>query len=90
MPPTVRRGRPYAAWNDRFDRPIRKPSTVVVTGAVSGRPLVVIPAYNEEESLPAVLKELAEQTPDYDVLVVSDGSTDRTVEVSPSPGWIMS
>ena len=27
-----------------------------------------------------MLKELAEQTPDYDVLVVSDGSTDRTVE----------
>ena len=41
------------------------------------RTIVIIPAYNEEESLPAVLKELREQTPDYDVLVVSDGSIDR-------------
>jgi glycosyltransferase involved in cell wall biosynthesis len=49
-------------------------------------PLVIIPAYNEEESLPAVLKELAEQTPDYDVLVVSDGSTDRTAELARSAG----
>ena len=38
------------------------------------RTLVIIPAYNEEASLPAVLKELAEQTPEYDVLVVSDTS----------------
>jgi glycosyltransferase involved in cell wall biosynthesis len=44
--------------------------------------LVIIPAYNEEESLGGVLKELAEQTPEYDVLVVSDGSTDRTAEVA--------
>jgi len=50
------------------------------------RPLVIIPAYNEEESLPAVLKELAEQTPDYDVLVVSDGSTDRTAELARAAG----
>jgi glycosyltransferase involved in cell wall biosynthesis len=50
------------------------------------RTLVVIPAYNEDESLPAVLKELAEQTPELDVLVVSDGSTDRTAEVARDAG----
>jgi len=50
------------------------------------RTLVIIPAYNEEASLPAVLKELAEQTPEYDVLVVSDGSTDRTAEISREAG----
>ncbi|HXY92578.1 MAG TPA: glycosyltransferase family 2 protein [Acidimicrobiia bacterium] len=48
--------------------------------------LVVIPAYNEQESLPAVLKELAEQTPEHDVLVVSDGSTDRTPDVAREAG----
>jgi glycosyltransferase involved in cell wall biosynthesis len=53
---------------------------------VNHRPIVIIPAYNEEESLPAVLKELAEQTPNYDVLVVSDGSTDRTAEVAHAAG----
>jgi glycosyltransferase involved in cell wall biosynthesis len=50
------------------------------------RTLVVIPAYNEEQSLPGVLKELAEQTPEYDVLVVSDGSVDRTAEVARAAG----
>jgi glycosyltransferase involved in cell wall biosynthesis len=50
------------------------------------RTLVVIPAYNEEQSLPAVLKELAEQTPEYDVLVVSDGSADRTADIARAGG----
>lgn len=50
------------------------------------RTLVVIPAYNEEQSLPAVLKELAEQTPEYDVLVVSDGSVDRTADIARANG----
>jgi glycosyltransferase involved in cell wall biosynthesis len=53
---------------------------------MSARTLVVIPAYNEEESLPSVLKELSEQTPQHDVLVVSDGSTDRTAEVAREAG----
>jgi glycosyltransferase involved in cell wall biosynthesis len=53
---------------------------------VSTRTLVIIPAYNEEDSLPGVLKELAEQTPEHDVLVVSDGSTDRTADVAREAG----
>jgi glycosyltransferase involved in cell wall biosynthesis len=53
---------------------------------VSTRTLVIIPAYNEEDSLPGVLKELAEQTPEHDVLVVSDGSTDRTADVARDAG----
>lgn len=43
---------------------------------------VVVPAYNEEERLPRTLARLAEyygaQEYPWDVLVVSDGSTDRT------------
>ncbi|WP_125774446.1 glycosyltransferase family 2 protein [Antribacter gilvus] len=46
------------------------------------RVLVVVPAWNEEEALPAVLDELTIQLPWADVLVVNDGSTDRTVEVA--------
>jgi glycosyltransferase involved in cell wall biosynthesis len=53
---------------------------------VSTRTLVIIPAYNEEDSLPGVLKELAEQTPEHDVLIVSDGSTDRTADVAREAG----
>lgn len=50
------------------------------------RLLAVIPAYNEEESLPATLKELAEVRPDVDAVVISDGSRDRTVEVARAMG----
>jgi glycosyltransferase involved in cell wall biosynthesis len=52
----------------------------------SARTLVIIPAYNEEDSLPGVLKELHEQTPEHDVLVVSDGSVDRTADVARAAG----
>jgi hypothetical protein len=44
--------------------------------------LVFLPAWNEEESLPAVLDELHQGLPQADVLVVDDGSTDHTAEVA--------
>ena len=44
--------------------------------------LVFIPAWNEEANLPAVLDALKAELPDADVLVVDDGSTDRTAEVA--------
>jgi glycosyltransferase involved in cell wall biosynthesis len=48
--------------------------------------LVFIPAWNEEENLPAVLEELRSELPDVDVLVVDDGSTDGTAEVARAGG----
>jgi len=48
--------------------------------------LVFIPAWNEEENLPAVLDDLAAGLPDVDVLVVDDGSTDRTADVARERG----
>ena len=48
--------------------------------------LVFIPAWNEETNLPAVLDELRDDLPDVDVLVVDDGSTDRTAEVAGEHG----
>ena len=48
--------------------------------------LVFIPAWNEEENLPAVLEELRSVLSDADVLVVDDGSTDRTAEVGQAHG----
>jgi glycosyltransferase involved in cell wall biosynthesis len=47
--------------------------------------LVFVPAWNEEESLPAVLTELQEGL-DADVLVVDDGSSDATAEVARAGG----
>jgi glycosyltransferase involved in cell wall biosynthesis len=48
--------------------------------------VVFIPAWNEEQNLPAVLQGLRERLPDVDVLVVDDGSTDRTAEVAREHG----
>ncbi len=44
---------------------------------------VVVPAYNEEEGLPVTLEKLLGQLDDsYEVIVVDDGSTDRTAEIA--------
>jgi len=48
--------------------------------------LVFVPAWNEEANLPAVLDELGARLPDADLLVVDDGSTDRTAEVARAHG----
>ena len=50
--------------------------------------LIIVPALNEEESLPATLKELREVVDDVDVVVVDDGSTDATAEVARRAGAV--
>lgn len=50
------------------------------------RTLVVIPAFNEEEALPDVLRDLAVHTPTLDILVVDDGSADGTARVAAANG----
>jgi glycosyltransferase involved in cell wall biosynthesis len=50
------------------------------------RLLVFVPAWNEEDNLPAVLEEIRTGLPDADVLVVDDGSTDRTADVAREGG----
>lgn len=51
---------------------------------------VIIPAYNEEnrlsKTLQAVDTYLKKQSYDYEILVVSDGSTDNTVQVAKDTG----
>jgi glycosyltransferase involved in cell wall biosynthesis len=44
--------------------------------------LVILPAYNEEAALPAVLAGLRARFPGFDLVVVDDGSADRTSEVA--------
>lgn len=43
--------------------------------------LAVIPAYNEEESILEVVRDLKENAPFVDVLVVNDGSSDGTAQL---------
>jgi glycosyltransferase involved in cell wall biosynthesis len=48
--------------------------------------LLIIPAFNEAEALPAVLADLSELDLDHDVVVVDDGSTDGTADVARAGG----
>ena len=48
--------------------------------------LVIVPALDEEESLGPILEEVAAVAPWVDVLVVDDGSRDRTAEVARAHG----
>jgi glycosyltransferase involved in cell wall biosynthesis len=52
----------------------------------AARVLVVVPAHNEEASLPGTLAEIRAKAPDVDVLVVDDGSRDRTAQVARAAG----
>ncbi len=45
---------------------------------MSGGVLVIIPTYNESESLPGVISRVRESVPDADVLVADDNSPDGT------------
>jgi glycosyltransferase involved in cell wall biosynthesis len=47
---------------------------------------VFVPAWNEEENLPDVLDGLQATLPEADVLVVDDGSTDRTAALAQEHG----
>src|SRR5215510_11027181 len=48
--------------------------------------IAIVPAYNEELNVGRVLAELRAFDPGLDVVVVSDGSTDRTAEVASAAG----
>lgn len=53
------------------------------------RTLVIVPAFNEEEALPRVLKELRASAEAFDIVVVDDGSTDSTGKVARAQGAIV-
>lgn len=50
------------------------------------RTLVIIPAYNEEESLAIVIRSVREFVPFADVVVVNDGSSDATPRIAAEKG----
>jgi glycosyltransferase involved in cell wall biosynthesis len=47
---------------------------------------IVIPAKNEEQGLAVMLPELLREYPEAEIIVVNDGSTDRTVQVCEDAG----
>jgi glycosyltransferase involved in cell wall biosynthesis len=48
--------------------------------------LAIVPAYNEQGSIVATVRDIREHAPDFDVVVVDDGSTDRTAALARAAG----
>lgn len=51
------------------------------------RLLIVIPAYNEEENIVRVVDDLTRRFPQYDYVVVNDGSRDKTAALCRAHGY---
>ncbi|MDE6943358.1 MAG: glycosyltransferase family 2 protein, partial [Lachnospiraceae bacterium] len=49
--------------------------------------LIIIPAYNESESIEGVVRHLMSRTLKYDYLIVNDGSTDHTLRICKEAGF---
>src|SRR3954454_1649498 len=50
------------------------------------RHLAIIPAYNEQGAIRATVEDVRDHAPDFDVLVVDDGSTDDTAAIARAAG----
>jgi len=55
----------------------------------NSRVLVIIPAYNEEKSIGRVIKEIKENAPGSDVVVIDDGSIDTTSRIARQNGTVV-
>lgn len=51
------------------------------------KPLLIIPAYNEQENIEKVVDQLIQEFPQYDYVIVNDGSEDRTEEICEKKGY---
>ena len=74
-------------------RRARVPDTVVAASSAAGLPglaelrrVAIVPAYNEELAVPRVIDELRAFDPGLDIVVVDDGSADRTAAAAAAKG----
>ena len=51
------------------------------------RTLIIIPAYNEQDSIDGTIADIEAHLPGFDYLVVNDGSSDRTAELLDERGY---
>jgi len=49
--------------------------------------LIIIPAYNEAENIERVVDDLIENYPQYDYVIINDGSKDKTPEICKQRGY---
>ena len=62
-------------------------STEEASGAEKAELLIVIPAYNEAENIERVVNHLTANFPQYDYVVVNDGSRDETAAICQRNGY---
>jgi len=55
----------------------------------TGKRLVIVPAFNESDSIERVVKGLTEHLPEVDIIVIDDGSTDSTSRRVPPPAKVV-
>lgn len=49
--------------------------------------LIIIPAYNEAANIEKVINNIVQNYPQYDYVIINDGSTDKTAEVCANTGY---
>ena len=63
----------------KYNRPLNPKPNPPETNQM--KTLIIIPAYNESESIEIVVNNLTANYPQYDYVVVNDGSKDKTAEI---------
>ena len=56
---------------------------------VAVRRLAIVPALNEEETIVGVVEEIRAIDPGFEILVIDDGSTDRTIAEAERAGALV-
>ena len=50
---------------------------------------IIIPAYNESATIGGVIENLKEQYPEFEIIIINDGSKDNTAEIARESGVIV-
>lgn len=61
--------------------------TVTTSAETTPQILIMIAAYNEEENIERVVDNLTANYPQYDYVIINDGSTDNTLEIIERRGY---
>lgn len=65
------------------------PGETGLAPALPGRGVALLPAYDEERTIAQVLEGIRRACPSFDIVVVDDGSRDRTAEVARRHGAVV-
>lgn len=75
------------------EQPAATPATGPAPGServpAAGKPwrkITIIPAFNEQSQIGSVIDEIKAKAPGFDVVIIDDGSSDRTAEVARAHG----